>query len=87
MIGFLDFTFGASVFVFYLKRVKDILPYVQSSVCVSKGENNEFLVNTDDTLDVFSLFLNEMNMNRLIRGVTNFALPVVEILVIISTNN
>lgn len=49
--------------MFYLKGVKDVLPDVEGSIGVSKGEYNKFRVNTDNAFDVNCLFLDDMGMD------------------------
>jgi hypothetical protein len=70
-----------------LKRVKNVLPYVESCVGVSEGKNYEIFVDAYDTLDILSFLFNWMSVDRLVLRSANFAFPVVEVAIIITADN
>ena len=63
------------------------MPDVEGSVGVSEGENHEFGVNSDDALDVFGFFLDDVSVDGFVGGITDFTIPVVKVRLVVSANN
>lgn len=63
------------------------MPNVEGGVGVPEGEDHEFGVDADDALDVLSLFLDGVGVDRFIGGVAHFAFPVEEVTVVVSSHD
>lgn len=71
----------------YLEGIKNILPNIQGCVCVPKRKNDKILINTDNALYINGLLFNGMSMYGFVFRTANFALPVIEVLQVIPTDD
>ena len=63
------------------------MPYIESSVGVSESENHKSRIDSKYTLNVFSFFLNIVGVDGSICAVTDVALPVNEVHMVVSSHN
>jgi hypothetical protein len=86
-VGLLDLAVAADVWVNNLVGVENILPHVEDGVGVPEGQNDESRIHTQNALDVFLVLLNVVSVERFVWRVTDVAIPVEEVWMVIPTHN
>lgn len=87
LVSLLDFAVAANIDVNDLVGIKDVLPNIEQSVGVSESEDNKCRVYTEDTLYILFVLLDVMAVDRLVFWSADIALPVDEVLLIVSAND
>jgi len=80
VILFLDLASRRSMLILDLKSPKNILPNVFGIGSVPKSENGVFIVDWEDWLDLYSLLLNHICIERFVSLITTNTAPIIRIL-------
>lgn len=87
LVGLLDLAVAADVGVNDLVGIENVLPDIEQGVGVPEGEDNEGRVYTEDTFHILCFFLDVVAVEWLVFRGADIAVPVDEVLFIVSTND
>lgn len=83
----MDLAVAANVGVNDLVGIENVLPDIEQSVSVSEGKDNEGRVYTEDAFHIFCFLLDVVAVEWLVFRGADIAVPVDEVLFIVSTND